>query len=260
VGRRIRQALWFGEDSEAEFPLEFEGHSPRVGDVVERGGQPVLYVPAWEVTSTRRLSETADSLALSTDRFVAAVHLVSGSWSFLTMDEDGWLDRLVLGDYTKEGHQVDHGAEIEVDGEGFRWNFEFIRDIDDFGRDYTWEARICVPPGWPTTWWTPAYKERSRSRARTSATTARHRRRVRIEQTSVERIDPLRVYQEAGWICGICSEAVNDLARFPDPGSASLDHITPLAAGGSHTRDNLQLAHLICNTRKGARVGGDRTR
>jgi 5-methylcytosine-specific restriction endonuclease McrA len=35
-----------------------------------------------------------------------------------------------------------------------------------------------------------------------------------------------------------------------------LDHIHPLARGGSHTMDNLQITHPICNIRKGAMVLG----
>jgi 5-methylcytosine-specific restriction endonuclease McrA len=40
----------------------------------------------------------------------------------------------------------------------------------------------------------------------------------------------------------------------PDPLSASLDHIKPLALLGGHDEDNLQLAHLGCNARKGAKI------
>lgn len=34
----------------------------------------------------------------------------------------------------------------------------------------------------------------------------------------------------------------------------SVDHIVPLAKGGLHSWDNVQLAHFKCNTLKGARV------
>ena len=39
--------------------------------------------------------------------------------------------------------------------------------------------------------------------------------------------------------------------------SASLDHVMPLIAGGQHTRHNTQIAHWICNVRKGARATGN---
>jgi 5-methylcytosine-specific restriction endonuclease McrA len=33
----------------------------------------------------------------------------------------------------------------------------------------------------------------------------------------------------------------------------TIDHIVPIAKGGKHVRENLQLAHKLCNQRKGAR-------
>ena len=57
----------------------------------------------------------------------------------------------------------------------------------------------------------------------------------------------------AGEPCGICGQPVDGSIKAPDPMSASLDHITPLAAHGDHEDDNLQLTHLGCNARKGAR-------
>jgi hypothetical protein len=39
------------------------------------------------------------------------------------------------------------------------------------------------------------------------------------------------------------------------PLSASIDHIVPVAAGGTHTRANVQIAHLFCNQHKNAGSG-----
>lgn len=54
--------------------------------------------------------------------------------------------------------------------------------------------------------------------------------------------------------CGICGELVDLELRHPDPGSASVDHILPVALGGTHDETNLQLAHLKCNLTKQARA------
>lgn len=54
------------------------------------------------------------------------------------------------------------------------------------------------------------------------------------------------------WTCGICREPVDQTARHPDASSPSLDHIIPLSRGGAHEPENVQLAHLSCNMRKGA--------
>lgn len=45
--------------------------------------------------------------------------------------------------------------------------------------------------------------------------------------------------------CGICGK--------PVMGDLELDHIVPLAAGGTHEPDNVQPAHRTCNRRKHAR-------
>lgn len=55
--------------------------------------------------------------------------------------------------------------------------------------------------------------------------------------------------------CAICGRAVNFDLTFPNPWSATLDHIIPVAKGGDPASiDNLQLAHLQCNRMKGTRV------
>ncbi len=62
------------------------------------------------------------------------------------------------------------------------------------------------------------------------------------------------VFERDGWVCGICGQLIDPVLKWPEPRSASLDHVLPLAAGGEHTRANTQAAHLICNIRKGART------
>ena len=61
------------------------------------------------------------------------------------------------------------------------------------------------------------------------------------------------VFERDGWVCGLCDEPVPRDAVWPDPLSASLDHIVPLSRGGAHSLENSQLTHLACNVRKGAR-------
>lgn len=57
-----------------------------------------------------------------------------------------------------------------------------------------------------------------------------------------------------GWTCRLCGDPVSRRLKWPHPLSASLDHIIPLSLGGSPEITNVQLAHLRCNIRKGARV------
>lgn len=65
------------------------------------------------------------------------------------------------------------------------------------------------------------------------------------------------VYKKYNGVCQICGTPVdvNDRCgngigkKYP-----TLDHIIPLSKGGTHTENNVQLAHMICNSKKGARM------
>lgn len=81
---------------------------------------------------------------------------------------------------------------------------------------------------------------------------SKHQRRARQRGALSERIDPLLVYERDEWRCGICHKHVDRGLAWPDPMSASLDHVVPLAMNGSHTYLNTQLAHLRCNLDKRA--------
>lgn len=51
--------------------------------------------------------------------------------------------------------------------------------------------------------------------------------------------------------CGICGKPVDFSLKTPDPLSACIDHIVPVAKGGHPSDiDNLQLAHWTCNRQK----------
>lgn len=78
-------------------------------------------------------------------------------------------------------------------------------------------------------------------------------RRAQQSTTEVEIVSPLEVFERDGWLCGICGETVNKDLRWPDPMSASIDHVWPLSMGGAHTMDNLRCAHLRCNNVRGNR-------
>ena len=71
---------------------------------------------------------------------------------------------------------------------------------------------------------------------------------------AAERFTVAGIFERDGWTCGICLEPVEARLAWPDPMSASLDHVIPLSVGGAHTPENVQCAHLVCNTRKGARL------
>lgn len=60
-----------------------------------------------------------------------------------------------------------------------------------------------------------------------------------------------------GWMCWICGRPVDPAqehhASRPNPIGPSIDHVVPVSLLGPHTRDNVRLAHLGCNIKRGAR-------
>jgi 5-methylcytosine-specific restriction endonuclease McrA len=82
---------------------------------------------------------------------------------------------------------------------------------------------------------------------------AANRRRARIRGNGRERYDRLDVFERDGWRCQLCSFPVDQAAQWPDPLSAAIDHVVPIAAGGADTFANVQLAHQGCNWRKSSR-------
>lgn len=82
----------------------------------------------------------------------------------------------------------------------------------------------------------------------------KRRRREQIKRTRVGPIRRSAIYERDGWTCQLCGQPVERKAQHPEPMSATLDHIIPLKLGGSHTSENLQLAHFACNSSKGART------
>lgn len=51
-------------------------------------------------------------------------------------------------------------------------------------------------------------------------------------------------------ICHICGEYVDMALETNDNMYGSIDHVIPVSKGGTHTWDNVMLAHRICNTIK----------
>ena len=80
-----------------------------------------------------------------------------------------------------------------------------------------------------------------------------HRRRAVIRGSRPARVDPFAVYERDSWTCHLCEHFVDRQLAYPDPASASLDHLVPLARGGRHETANVALAHLRCNQSRGAK-------
>lgn len=70
-------------------------------------------------------------------------------------------------------------------------------------------------------------------------------------------VDRIRVYERDKWICHICGGRVNRRASTYAKDGATLDHVIPVSRGGSHTYDNVKLAHRGCNASKGNSLPGE---
>lgn len=254
--RTSEEPMWFatvpGDGTDPDYlPYQFCGFGPRVGDVVERDGAVTTYSywPPEELP--------AGSREYLEHGVVACYAPHAARFLLVAADAERRATRLVHAHVGTDGLTYPREEPfLDDQGRVLRWDLEIIRDVAEHGPDLEWEAWVAVPAANPSHagLWTPAFAARSAQRGRVSAATARHARRVRVEQATVERVDPQVVFDRDGWVCQLCRQPVDRDRRWPDVGSASLDHTVPLAAGGDHSYANTQLAHWICNVRKGARM------
>lgn len=100
-------------------------------------------------------------------------------------------------------------------------------------------------------------------RAALSTWKAENRDRVRDYQRkrraagyggAIGAVDGEQAWSHCEGRCAICSDPIDRSLPWPDPESASLDHIRPLSKGGAHDQGNVQWTHLVCNLRKGVRA------
>ena len=83
-----------------------------------------------------------------------------------------------------------------------------------------------------------------------------HRHRARKYGVAYESgITLKKLWKRDGGICQICGKPCdwNDRSwnKYCGPTYPSDDHIIPMVKGGPHTWDNVQLAHMMCNSEKG---------
>jgi 5-methylcytosine-specific restriction endonuclease McrA len=85
----------------------------------------------------------------------------------------------------------------------------------------------------------------------------RQTRKHRERAATVEQFDPLEVLARDGWRCHLCGRRTPEAKRGTYADNApELDHIIPLAKGGSHSRANTACACRRCNIQKSDRVLG----
>lgn len=84
----------------------------------------------------------------------------------------------------------------------------------------------------------------------------KRRRDHDLSDDVVEVVHPDVVFDRDGGICQLCHELVDPELPWPDPMSATVDHVVPVIDPAStHSYANTQLAHWDCNRRKNAQGG-----
>ena len=86
---------------------------------------------------------------------------------------------------------------------------------------------------------------------------AEHRKRRAVKAAAfVANVYTADIYERDGYRCQLCNKPVKRDAVVPHPKAPVLDHIIPLAKGGTHEPANVQLAHFMCNSIKSDNIGG----
>ena len=96
-------------------------------------------------------------------------------------------------------------------------------------------------------------KERLREERRQN----KDRRRARKKNAFVANVYRKKVFEADGYRCHLCNKKTDPTKPAPHPKAPTVDHIIPLAAGGTHEPSNCRTACFLCNSRKGDRGGGE---
>jgi 5-methylcytosine-specific restriction endonuclease McrA len=91
------------------------------------------------------------------------------------------------------------------------------------------------------------WERANRKRARQLKRKSEAKRRAKKRGLLAEDVCPEEIFNRDSGVCGICLAPV-------DPSNWHLDHIVPLALGGPHVSENVQVTHPLCNMRKGSRL------
>lgn len=132
----------------------------------------------------------------------------------------------------------------------YRANIDRLKAKDAEYRAANAEARRAsfaawqeANPDWKAQWRSQnAHREREYSR----------RRRSRIRGGEVEAFTEREIFERDGWRCYICGVETSDQVPALSPERAEIEHVVPIARGGSHTRANVRCACHRCNALKGS--------
>lgn len=130
-------------------------------------------------------------------------------------------------------------------------------------KDGRYKCKVCGKP------FITAYGDKRRSYCSTfckdiakrdARQVCKQTRRARKRKAFVATVYRSDIFERDSWRCQICGKKVNRSVKVPHPMAPTIDHIIPLAVGGTHEPRNVQCAHFICNSRKSHTGIGDQLR
>lgn len=92
---------------------------------------------------------------------------------------------------------------------------------------------------------------------RDQAHAAEHRRKARKRQAFVANVYRKKIFERDGYRCHLCGKKTKKDQVVPHPKAPTIDHVIPLAVGGTHEPSNCRTACFLCNATKGAGGGGE---
>lgn len=122
------------------------------------------------------------------------------------------------------------------------------------------ELETKIERGWKAAQRREGHKETVR--AARKRIELRRENRIKVNGEIDKDISLKRLFRRDNGICHICGKSCDyeDYTRS-DKGAfiagklyPSIDHVKPLSHGGTHTWDNIRLAHMVCNAYKGDKI------
>lgn len=86
---------------------------------------------------------------------------------------------------------------------------------------------------------------------------AKDRRRALKHNAFVANVYRKSIFERDGYRCHLCGKSTDSSKPAPHPRAPTVDHVIPLARGGTHEPANCRTACFLCNSTKGDRGGGE---
>lgn len=118
-------------------------------------------------------------------------------------------------------------------------------------------ARRIIGQGLCHKHYSALWRDQNPERWREIRSEQRQRRRAREHNAYVKPVDRKQVFALDGYVCHLCGKGCDKTKTVPHHQAPTVDHVIPLAAGGTHEPANCRTAHFICNARKSNGGGGE---